>query len=94
MDVEDKIELLIWHWNTIYILQGQDKIPLNDIEARFYERKESKNFMVAYNIPILQSITITKLICAIKRHTKPFTDHYELKSQKEQYKTYKKYQNT
>ena len=48
MDVEDKIELL-YDIETQFTFTGQDKIPVNDIEARFMKGKKG-NFMIAYNI--------------------------------------------
>ena len=74
MDVEDKIELL-YDIETQFTFTGQDKIPVNDIEARFMKGKKG-NFMIAYNIQSAVDYD-TKLICAINVTQNP-TDHYEL----------------
>ena len=55
MDIEDKIELL-YDIETQFTFTGQNKIPINNIEARFMKSKKG-NYMVAYNIN-LQSIMI------------------------------------
>ncbi|MBE6504333.1 MAG: transposase, partial [Methanobrevibacter millerae] len=74
MDIEDKIELL-YDIETQFTFTGQNKIPINDIEARFMKSKKG-NFMVAYNIQSAVDYD-TKLICAINV-TQSLTDHYEL----------------
>ena len=74
MDVEDKIELL-YDIKPQFTFTGQDKIPVNDIEARFMKGKKG-NFMIAYNIQSAVDYD-TKLICAINVTQNP-TDHYEL----------------
>ena len=76
MDIEDKIELL-YDIETQFTFTGQNKIPINDIEARFMKSKKG-NFMVAYNIQSAVNYD-TKLICAINVTQNP-TDHYELPS--------------
>lgn len=74
MNIEDKIELL-YDIETQFTFTGQDKIPVNDIEARFMKGKKG-NFMIAYNIQSAVDYD-TKLICAINVTQNP-TDHYEL----------------
>ena len=74
VSVEDKIEL-IYDIRTQFTFTGQDKIPVNDIEARFMKGKKG-NFIVAYNIQSAVDYD-TKLICAINVTQNP-TDHYEL----------------
>lgn len=74
MKIEDKIELL-YDINTQFEYNNQDKIPVNDIEARFMKNKKG-NFMVAYNIQSAVDYD-TKLICAINVVQNP-TDHYQL----------------
>ena len=74
MDVEDKIELL-YDIKTQFTFTGQDKMPVNDIEARFMKGKKG-NYMVAYNIQSAVDYD-TKLICAINITQNP-TDHYDL----------------
>ena len=74
MDDEDKLELL-YGIETQFTFTGQDRIPVNDIEARFMKGKKG-NFMVAYNIQSAVDYD-TKLICAINVTQNP-TDHYEL----------------
>lgn len=74
MNDEDKLELL-YGIKTQFTFTGQDKIPINDIEAKFMKRKK-ENFMVAYNIQSAADYD-TKLICAINVTQNP-TDHYEL----------------
>ena len=91
MDVEDKIELL-YVIETQFTFTGQDKIPVNDIEARFMKEKKV-NFRIAYNIQSAVDYD-TKLICAINVTQTLQTITNYLQSQKEQYKTYKKHQNT
>ena len=71
---EDKLELL-YDINTQFKLTTQDKIPVNDIEARFMKGKKG-NFLIAYNIQSAVDYD-TKLICAINVTQNP-TDHYEL----------------
>ena len=48
MDDEDKLELL-YGIETQFTFTGQDRIPVNDIEARFMKGKKG-NYMVVYNI--------------------------------------------
>ena len=48
MSDEDKLELL-YGIETQFTFTGQDRIPVNDIEARFMKGKKG-NYMVAYNI--------------------------------------------
>ena len=48
MGDEDKLELL-YGIETQFTFTGQDRIPVNDIEARFMKGKKG-NYMVAYNI--------------------------------------------
>lgn len=74
MDDEDKLELL-YGIETQFTFTGQDRIPVNDIEARFMKGKKG-NYMVAYNIQSAFDYD-TKLICAINVTQNP-TDHYEL----------------
>jgi hypothetical protein len=74
MDTEDKLELL-YDINTQFTYTGQNKVPVNDIEARFMKNKKG-NFMVAYNIQSAVDYD-TKLICAINVVQNP-TDHYQL----------------
>ena len=74
MDGEDKLELLNGI-ETQFTFTGQDRIPVNDIEARFMKGKKG-NYMVAYNIQSAVDYD-TKLICAINVTQNP-TDHYEL----------------
>lgn len=71
---EDKLELL-YGIETQFTFTTQDRIPVNDIEARFMKGKKG-NFMVAYNIQSAVDYD-TKLICAINVTQNP-TDHYEL----------------
>lgn len=71
---EDKLELL-YDIETQFTFTGQDKIPVNDIEARFMRGKKG-NFLIAYNIQSAVDYD-TKLICAINITQNP-TDHYEL----------------
>ena len=59
---EDKLELL-YGIETQFTFTTQDRIPVNDIEARFMKGKKG-NFMVAYNIQSAVDYD-TKLICAI-----------------------------
>ena len=74
MDDEDKLELL-YGIETQFTFTGQDRIPVNDIEARFMKGKKG-NYMVAYNIQSAVDYD-TKLICTINVTQNP-TDHYEL----------------
>ena len=74
MNDEDKLELL-YEIQTQFTFTGQDRIPINDIEARFMKGKKG-NFMIAYNIQSAVDYD-TKLICAINV-TQNLTDHYEL----------------
>ncbi len=74
VSVEDKIELM-YDIRTQFTFTGQDKIPVNNIEARFMKGKKG-NFLVAYNIQSAVDYD-TKLICAINVTQNP-TDHYEL----------------
>ena len=74
MNDEDKLELL-YEIETQFTFTGQDRIPVNDIEARFMKGKKG-NYMVAYNIQSAVDYD-TKLICAINVTQSP-TDHYEL----------------
>ena len=90
MDTEDKIELL-YDIETQFTFTGQDKIPVNDIEARFMKGKKG-NFIVAYNIQSAVDYD-TNLICAINV-TQNSTDYYELPPIAERaIQTYKPYQN-
>ena len=59
---EDKLELL-YGIETQFTFIGQDRIPVNDIGARFMKGKKG-NFMVVYNIKSAVDYD-TKLICAI-----------------------------
>ena len=74
MSDEDKLELL-YGIETQFTFTGQDRIPVNDIEARFMKGKKG-NYMVAYNIQSAVDYD-TKLICTINVTQSP-TDHYEL----------------
>ena len=74
VSVEDKIELM-YDIRTQFTFTGQDKIPVNDIEASFMKGKK-ENFLVAYNIQSAVDYD-TKLICAINVTQNP-TNHYEL----------------
>lgn len=74
MDVEDKIELL-YDIETQFTFTRQDKIPVNDIKAKFMKGKKG-NFMVTYNIQSAIDYD-TKLIFAINITQNP-TNHYEL----------------
>lgn len=71
---EDKIELL-YDINTQFNYNSQDKIPVNDIEARFMKNKKG-NSRVAHNIQSTVDYD-TKLICAINVVQNP-TDHHQL----------------
>ena len=73
---DDKLELL-YTINTQFKLTTQDKIPVNDIEARFMKGKK-RNFLIAYNVQFAVDYD-TKLICVINV-TQKSTDHYELPS--------------
>ena len=74
MSDNEKLELL-YDIETQFTLTGQDKIPMNDIEARMMKGKKG-NFLVAYNIQSAVDYD-TKLICGINVTQSP-TDHYEL----------------
>ena len=74
MDDEDILELL-YGIETQFTFTGQERIPVNDIEARFMKGKKG-NSLVAYNIQSAVDYD-TKLICAINVTQNP-TDHYEL----------------
>ena len=74
MSDNEKLEL-IYDIQTQFKFTGQDKIPMNDIEARMMKGKKG-NFLVAYNIQSAVDYD-TKLICALNVTQKP-TDHYEL----------------
>lgn len=74
LDVEDKLELL-YRIQTQFTFTGQNKIPVNDVEARFMKGKKG-NYMVAYNIQSAVDYD-TKLIRAVNVTQNP-TDHYEL----------------
>ena len=76
MNDDEKLELL-YDINTQFKLTTQDKIPVNDIEARFMKGKKG-NFLIAYNVQSAVDYD-TKLICATNVTQKP-TDHYELPS--------------
>ncbi len=71
---DDKLELL-YEIETQFTFTGQDKIPVNDINARFMKGKKG-NFLIAYNLQSAVDYD-TKLICAINITQNP-TDHYEL----------------
>ena len=71
---DDKLEVL-YDIETQFTFTGQDKIPMNDIEARKMKGKKG-NFYIAYNIQSTVDYE-TKLICAINVTQSP-TDHYEL----------------
>ena len=70
----EKLEKL-YDIETQFTLTGQDKIPMNDIEARKMKGKKG-NFYIAYNIQSAVDYD-TKLICAVNV-TQSLTDHYEL----------------
>jgi len=74
MSDNEKLELL-YDIETQFTLTGQDKILMNDIEARMMKGKKG-NFLVAYNIQSAVDYD-TKLICGINVTQSP-TDHYEL----------------
>ena len=74
MSDDEKLELL-HDIKTQFKFTGQDKIPMNDIEARMMNGKKG-NFLVAYNIQSAVDYD-TKMICAINVTQSP-TDHYEL----------------
>ena len=74
MSDNEKLELL-YDIKTQFTLTGQDKIPMNDIEARMMKGKKG-NFLVAYNVQSAVDYD-TKLICGINITQSP-TDHYEL----------------
>lgn len=71
---KEKLEKL-YDIETQFTLTGQDKIPMNDIEARKMKGKKG-NFYIAYNIQSAVDYD-TKLICAVNVTQSP-TDHYEL----------------
>ena len=74
MSDDEKLELL-YDIRTQFKFTGQDKIPMNDIEARFMKDKKG-NFLVAYNVQSAVDYD-TKMICAINVTQSP-TDHYQL----------------
>ena len=71
---KEKLEKL-YDIKTQFTLTGQDKIPMNDIEARKMKGKKG-NFYIAYNVQSAVDYD-TKLICAVNVTQSP-TDHYEL----------------
>ena len=71
---EDKLKLL-YGIETHFIFTGWDRIPINDIGARFMKCMKG-NLMVAYNIQSAVDHD-TKLIWAINVTQNP-TDHYKL----------------
>ena len=74
MSDDEKLELL-YDIRTQFKFTGQDKIPMNDIEARMMKGKKG-NFLVAYNIQSAVDYD-TKMICALHVTQSP-TDHYQL----------------
>jgi len=74
MSDEEKLELL-YDIRTQFKFTGQDKIPMNDIEARMMKGKKG-NFLVAYNVQSAVDYD-TKMICALHVTQSP-TDHYQL----------------
>jgi len=74
MSDDEKLELL-YDIQTQFKFTGQDKIPMNDIEARMMKGKKG-NFLVAYNVQSAVDYD-TKLICALNVTQSP-TDHYQL----------------
>ena len=74
MSDDEKLELL-YDIRTQFKFTGQDKIPMNDIEARMMKEKKG-NFLVAYNVQSAVDYD-TKLICALNVTQNP-TDHYQL----------------
>ena len=74
MSDNEKLELL-YDIRTQFKFTGQDKIPMNDIEARMMKGKKG-NFLIAYNMQSAVDYD-TKLICALNVIQNP-TDHYEL----------------
>lgn len=74
LDIEDKIKVLKCIQEEFKNTK-QEKIPLNDIEARKMKGKRG-NFKMAFNIQSAVD-TETNLICAITVSQSP-TDHYEL----------------
>ena len=74
MSDDEKLEQL-YDIRTQFKFTGQDKIPMNDIEARFMKGKKG-NFLVAYNVQSAVDYD-TKMICAINVTQSP-TDHYQL----------------
>ncbi len=56
MDDEDKLELL-YRIETQFTYTGQDRIPVNDIKARFMKDKKKKETSCLPIISNLQSIT-------------------------------------
>ena len=74
MSDDEKLELL-YDIRTQFKFTGQDKIPMNDIEARMMKGKKG-NFLVAYHVQSAVDYD-TKMICAL--HVTQFpTDHYQL----------------
>ena len=71
---KEKLEKL-YDIKTQFTLTGQDKIPMNDIEARKMKGKKG-NFYIAYNVQSAVDYD-PKLICAVNVTQSP-TDHYEL----------------
>ena len=74
MSNDEKLELL-YDIRTQFKFTGEDKIPMNDIEARMMKGKK-ENFFVAYNVQSAVDYD-TKLICALNVTQSP-TDHYQL----------------
>ncbi|WP_458405716.1 transposase [Methanobrevibacter sp.] len=74
MSNNDKLELL-YDIQTQFKFTGQNKIPMNDIEARMMKGKKG-NYLVAYNVQSAVDYD-TKLICALNVTQSP-TDHYQL----------------
>jgi len=71
MSDDEKLELL-YDIRTQFKFTGQDKILMNDIEARMIKGKKG-NFLVAYNVQSAVDYD-TKLICALNVTQNP-TDH-------------------
>ena len=74
MSDDEKLELL-YDIRTQFKFTGQDKIPMNDIEARMMKDKKG-NCLVAYNVQSAVDYD-TKMICALHVTQSP-TDHYQL----------------
>ena len=74
MNDNEKLELL-YDIETQFKFTEQDKIPMNDIEARMMKDKKG-NYLVAYNMQSAVDYD-TKLICGLHVTQSP-TDHYEL----------------